>query len=133
MRTSRLFPAGAAGLTLLLAACGVNPGEFKARDSEGCHDKVVPPKGYYDALMAENVMGEFVKIATVGNEVVGIAFRKTRVSMTTKVGNDHFKAGGDERLNVSPPNSLCFWVPMNEKKRIPTDTFTHIGQLDATR
>ncbi len=55
MRTSRLFPAGAAGLTLLLAACGVNPGDFKGRDSEGCHDKVIPPKGYYDALMAEKV------------------------------------------------------------------------------
>ncbi len=57
MRTSRAFPAGAAGLTLLLAACGVNPGDFKERNSEGCHDKVIPPKGYYDALMAEKVKG----------------------------------------------------------------------------
>ncbi len=55
MKTSRFFTARAAGLSLLLASCGVNPGDFKQVNSDGCHEKVVPPKGYYDALMAEKV------------------------------------------------------------------------------
>ena len=56
MKKIRFIAASAASVSLLLASCGVNPGDFKKREStDGCKDKVIPPKGYYDALMAEKV------------------------------------------------------------------------------
>lgn len=56
MRKTRKIVASAATASLLLASCGVNPGSIKDREAtEGCKEKVVPPKGYYDALMAEKV------------------------------------------------------------------------------
>ena len=56
MKKTRFIAASAASVSLLLASCGVNPGDFKEREStDGCKEKVVPPKGYYDALMADKV------------------------------------------------------------------------------
>jgi hypothetical protein len=65
--------------------------------------------------MTEDVVREFVEIAAVGNEVVGIAVGKAGVPMATEIGNDDFKPSGNEWLNVSPPNSLGFRISVNEQ------------------
>jgi hypothetical protein len=83
-----------------------------------------------DVLMTEYVVGEFVEIAAVGNEVVGIAVGKAGVSMASKVGNDYFEASSNEWLNVSPPNSLGFRVTMNKEKRVPAHSFSHVGKFN---
>ncbi|MEY4632381.1 MAG: hypothetical protein RIQ81_2501 [Pseudomonadota bacterium] len=54
MKRSIFAKAGAAGLALLAAGCGVEPpGNSNIQAKDGCHEKVVPPKGYYDALMEQ--------------------------------------------------------------------------------
>ncbi len=85
MRNSRFFPARAASLSLLLAACGTNPGEIKVRESEGCHDKIVPPKGYYDALMAEKV-NKLGLAATATSKVLYINFDGAMIEKGFKRG-----------------------------------------------
>lgn len=54
MTRSILSKAGAAGLAMLAAGCGVEPpGDSHIEAKDGCHEKVVPPQAYYDALMEQ--------------------------------------------------------------------------------
>ena len=77
--------------------------------------------------VAEEVVDEQVHVAAVGGEVVHIVGGQVRVPEATEVRHDHLVAGGDEGVDVAPPDPLRLRVPVEQQQRVPADTLADVG------
>ena len=79
-------------------------------------------------LVTKLVMDQRVEVAAVGDDVVGVIGRQIRIPVTTQIGDDHLVAGGDQRLDVAPPDPFGLRIAVDEQQRSPTDALMHVRE-----